>query len=166
MQETFNKFESVFAGPLGQIKFGSHRIRLVENAHPLFQRPYRLSPRERQAEENINEMLAQGVLEPSISPWVFPNVLVKKKTGELRIAANFKRLNDLTVKDSYAMPRIDDVLSCLDGSSFFKILDANHRFHQANFDEDCREMLMMISHAGFFRYKRMPLGLMNSPATF
>ena len=47
MQEIVNEFKSVFAGPLGQIKFGSHRIRLVENAHLVFLRPYRLSPKER-----------------------------------------------------------------------------------------------------------------------
>jgi len=71
----------------------------------------------------INEMKENGVIEESHSPWISPAVLVKKKDGSLRFCVDYRKLNAITVKDSYPLPRIDDILSQLSGNIWFSTLD-------------------------------------------
>ena len=61
-------------------------------------------------------MQQQGVIEPSASPWLSPVVLVKKKDGTIRFCVNYRRLNEVTRKDSYLLPRSDDTIEALAGS--------------------------------------------------
>ncbi len=68
-------------------------------------------------------MLQAGIIEPSNSPWVAPAVLVHKKDSTWRFCVDYSRLNDVTHKDSYPLPRIDDALDCIAGSSRFSSLD-------------------------------------------
>ena len=76
------------------------------------------------------------------------------------------RLNELTVNDAYPLPRIADALNSLGGSRYFSALDANSGFFQILLAEESQEKAAMISYEGLFSYGRMPMGLMNSPATF
>ncbi|GBN62530.1 Transposon Ty3-I Gag-Pol polyprotein [Araneus ventricosus] len=100
-----------------------HRIETSDNA-PIKQRPYRTSATERRAIENeVQRMLKEDVIQPSDSPWSSPVVLVKKKNGEWRFCVDYRRLNKITKKDVFPLPRIDDALDCLAGSKMFSMMD-------------------------------------------
>ncbi|GBO38755.1 Transposon Ty3-I Gag-Pol polyprotein [Araneus ventricosus] len=100
-----------------------HRIETSDNA-PIKQRPYRTSATERRAIENeVQRMLKEDVIQPSDSPWSSPVVLVKKKNGEWRFCVDYRRLNKITKKDVYPLPRIDGALDCIAGAKIFSMMD-------------------------------------------
>ncbi len=111
-------------------------------------------------------MLASGVSCSSKSPWGAPVVLVRKKSGELRFCIDFRRLNEVTKKDAYPLPRIDDCLDALEGSKFFSTLDLASGYWQVAMVESDREKMAFITHRGLFEWVVMPLWLCNAPATF
>lgn len=77
----------------------------------------------KEAEEEITRMKEEGIIEASVSPWSSNIVLVKKKDGSLRFCVDFRQLNDITIKDSHPLPRIDDTLDAISGSKYFSTLD-------------------------------------------
>ena len=131
IKELLLNFSDLLTGQLGRTHLTTHTIKLTQGARPILIRPYRLSPAERQGEAKcIKEMLDKDIIEPTSSPWGFPNVIIRKKDGAYRITTNFKKLNELTIKDAYPLPRIDDALDLLGGAQFFTTLDANMGFFQ------------------------------------
>ncbi|KAJ8359662.1 hypothetical protein SKAU_G00161870 [Synaphobranchus kaupii] len=113
-----------------QTELVQHTIN-TDTAQPIRLRPHRMSPAKRLvAEEKVKEMAAAGVIEPSDSPWAAPAVLVQKKSGEWRFCVDYRRLNFLTTKDSYPLPRIDEALDHISGSSWFSSLDLRSGYWQ------------------------------------
>ena len=165
--DTLSPFQSMWDGHLGHVKDVKHRITLTENARPYFQHPYRAGPDMREAERTeIQRMLQLDVIEPSNSPWAAPTVFAPKKDGSLRFCVDYRRLNDVTVRDSYPIPRMDECLDSLGDAKIFSTLDANTGYWQVEIDEQSRSMTTFSSHWGVYRFKRMPFGLRNAPATF
>ena len=100
-----------------------HHIR-TGTARPIKQRVRRLSPFKRAGVEiKLNRMLQMGVIEPSAGEWASPIILVPKKDGSMRFCADYRALNEVTIKDVYPIPRIDDILEMLSGSEYFCTLD-------------------------------------------
>ena len=90
---------------------------------PIRQRPYRVGPAtQKEINSQIEEMLANDVIQPSVSPWASPVVLVTKKDGKKRFCIDFRKLNAVTSKDSYPLLRIDDTLNRLQGTRYFQLL--------------------------------------------
>ena len=120
------RFQDTFAvdkSDLGKTKTVQHEIK-TGDAKPIKQMPRRLPLSLRpEAEAEIQRMLSQGIIEPSDSPWASPVVLVRKRDGTVRFCLDYRRLNDVTVKDSYPIPRIDESLDALGGSNWFSTLD-------------------------------------------
>ena len=97
-----------------QTPMAKHRIITDDDALPVHQSPYRVSLKERRViQDQVQEMLDDDIIQPSRSPWAFPVVLVKKKDGTLRFCVDYRRLNAVTKKDVYPLPRIDDTLDRL-----------------------------------------------------
>ena len=112
-------------------------------------------------------MLQRDVIQPSSSPWASGIAIVSKKDGTKRFCVDYKKkLNDVTVKDSYPIPRIDDSLEQLSGAQWFSCLDLNAGYWQVEVDEADREKTAFTSRRGLFEFKTMPIGLCNAPATF
>ena len=114
----------------------------------------------------VSEMKDQGIIQPSISPWASPVVLVPKKDGKLRFCVDYRRLNAITKKDVYPLPRIDDILDTLGKTKYFSSLDLCLGYWQVELDEESRQKSAFATHQGFFEFVRMPFGLCNAPATF
>ena len=100
-----------------------HRI-ATGGATPVRQRSRRIAPAQREeTTKMLQDMLNKQVIQPSTSPWASPIVLVRKKDGTLRFCVDYRKLNTLTRKDAYPLPRIDDALDTLSGSKWFTTLD-------------------------------------------
>ncbi len=163
------EFSDLFsAGPsdLGCTDMVKHRIN-TGTAAPIRQPPRRLPLVKRhEVEKSVVEMQEQGVIEPSSSPWSSPVVLVRKKDGSFRFCVDYRRLNEVTHKDSYPLPRIDDTLEALAGSSLFSTLDLKSGYWQVGVDERDREKTAFSAGSGLWQFTVMPIGLCNAPATF
>ena len=110
-------------------------------------------------------MLTRGVIEPSSSPWVSPVVLVKKKDGSTRFCADYRKLNQATVKNSYPLPRIDDSLYALAGAQWFSTLDLSSGYWQVEMEENDKQKTAFTTGAGLYQFTVMPFA-MHRPATF
>lgn len=129
--------------------------------------PRRKAPAERKAiSQEVAEMLELGVIEPASGPWSSPVVLVKKKDGAVRFCVDYRRLNEVTVKTVYPLPRLDDVLNRLGGATLFTTLDMYKGYWQVPMAEVDRPKTAFVTPDGLFQFTRMSFGLCNAPASF
>ena len=151
---------------LGRTKVVKHKIE-TGDARPIKQPPRRI-PAHMTEEVNaqIDEMMRKGVIEPSTSPWASGIVLVKKKDGTMRFCIDYRRLNAVTIKDAYPLPRIDDFLDQLSGNSWFSTLDLFTGYWQVEVEEGDRAKTAFATRRGLFQFRQMPFGLCTAPATF
>lgn len=157
------KFDTV-KGPTDRAQ---HSIRLISDT-PIKQR-YRPRNPAMQAviDTEVDEMLAQGVIEPSYSPWNSPIVIVKKKDGRQRFCIDFRRINDVTHKDAYPLPQITATLDKLRGARYLSTLDLKNGYWQVPLAPDSRPITAFtIPGKGLYEFKVMPFGLHSAPATF
>lgn len=134
---------------------------------PIKQQPYRTPVVQRDhIAQLIKQMQTQGIVKPSASPWASPVVLVPKKDGSTRFCVDYRRLNAVTKKDVYPLPRIDDILDTLSEAKYFSTLDLSAGYWQVELDEDSQAKTAFTTHCGLFEFTRMPFGLCNAPATF
>ena len=136
-------------------------------------RPIKIPPRrvpksfEGEEEKIIKQQLDAGVIKESNSPWSFPLCFVKKRDGSTRACIDYRKLNDVTVKDAYPLPKIDECLDCLDSSIYFSTCDLASGFYQITLDEKDRpKTAFCTSRNGLYEYETLPMGLSNSPSTF
>ncbi|UYV83281.1 PRKCI [Cordylochernes scorpioides] len=111
-------------------------------------------------------MLRDGIIRPSSSPWSFPVILVKKRDGKYRFCVYYRKLNEVTVKDVYPIPRIDEVLDTLQGSKYFSAIDLKSGYWQVEVEEKDKEKTAFTTAHGLYEFNVMPFGLCNAPATF
>ncbi|KAJ8372899.1 hypothetical protein AAFF_G00276030 [Aldrovandia affinis] len=111
-------------------------------------------------------MAAAGIIQPSDSPWVSHGMLVHKKDGSLRFCVNYRRLNYVTRKDSYPLPRIDDAHDSVAGSTWFSALDLCSSYWQVPLSPSARPETAFTIGRGLWEFNVIPFGLCNSPATF
>jgi predicted aspartyl protease len=117
-------------------------------------------------ETHLEKMLKAGVIQESTSNWASAPVLIKKRDGSVRWCIDYRALNDVTVKDVFPLPLIDDCLDTVSGSIWFSKLDANSAYWQVKIREEDRPKTAFITRYGLFEHVRMGFGLCGAPATF
>jgi Reverse transcriptase (RNA-dependent DNA polymerase) len=111
-------------------------------------------------------MLEKGLIRESASPWASPIVLVPKKNGKQRICIDYRKLNQVTEKDVYPLPVIDDILESFKGAKWFSSLDLASGYWQVAVKEEDRKKTAFITKSGLYEFNVMPFELCNAPATF
>lgn len=116
--------------------------------------------------EEINQMLAVGIIEPSRSEWCHPVVLVPKKDNSMRFCIDFRYLNANSKFDSYPTPRIDDLVERLGKAKYLTTIDLCKGYWQVPLTKRSRELTAFRTPLGLFQFTVMPFGLHGAPATF
>ena len=169
IKDLLAKYRDVFAltpDELGRTGIIKYTIDTGDSA-PIRSRPYRI-PEAKKAtvDQHNDDMLARGIIRESISPWAAPIVLVSKKDGEDRFCVDYRRVNAVTKKDSFLLPRIDSTLDALSGMSLLSTLDLASGYWQCELEEVSKEKTAFISHRGLFEFEVLPFGVVNGPNYF
>lgn len=161
--DVFSKHEN----DIGHVTTVKHRIELTDE-RPFKQRYRRIPPHMyNEVREHLKQLLACGIIRPSHSPFSSPVVLARKKDGSLRMCVDYRGLNQRTIKDSYALPRIDDILDSLAGAKYFSVLDMKSGYYQVEIAEEHKERTAFtLGPLGFWEHNRLAFGLANSPACY
>jgi len=118
----------------------------------------------------VNQMLRDKIIRHSSSPWNSPIILVKKKEDaskeKWRLVVDFRRLNEVTVGDSYPLPLITDILGALGKARYYTTLDLASGFNQVPLREEDRQKTAFSTPGGHFEFCNMQMGICSSPATF
>ena len=120
-------------------------------------------------DQELDKLLAIGAIseaDPGECPFASSCVVVRKKDGTFRLCVDYRRLNAITVKDSYPLPRIDEILSSLGKARYFASLDLLMGYHEVEVEPRDRAKTAFVTHRGLFVFNVMPFGLTNAPATF
>jgi hypothetical protein len=172
--EQFNKlidaYTDVFAKDdtdIGHTNLLEHEINTGDSA-PIRQKPYPVPFSQRfTIDEHISKMHDLGVIRPSTSPWASPIVIVKKKDGTERFCIDYRKLNKVTVKDVYPLPRIDDILFALGNTSYYTSLDLLSGYWQVEVAEKDKPKTAFTSYfGGLWEFNVLPFGLCNAPSIF
>ena len=111
-------------------------------------------------------MLVKEVIRPSVSPWSSPIVPVTKPDGCTRFCIDFRKVNSVTKKDAYPLPRIEETLNALGGSKYFTTIDLQSGYWQVPLDEASKEITAFSTRKGHFEFNVLPFGLSNAAPTF
>jgi hypothetical protein len=142
-------------------------IELKPGTTPIYKTPYRMAtPDLAELKEHIKELLEKGFIRPSSSPWGAPVIFVPKKDGTQRLCMDYPAMNEVTVKNKYPLPRIDDLFDQLCGACVFSNIDLRSGYHQLKIRECDIPKTAFIWRYGLYEYTVMSFGLTNAPAYF
>lgn len=167
LDDLVSKYLALFSRSPGCTDVTEHCIE-TGDALPVKQRYYPVSPAMQQViNEELDHMLADGIVEPSTSPWSSPILMVKKPNGKHRFCVDFRRLNSVTKKDAYPLPFVNTILDRLRDGHFLSSIDIRAAYWQVKVREKDREKTAFtVPGRGLFQFVRMPFGLHNAPATW
>ena len=170
IRNILEKFTTLFpqkGEPPRQTHLVTHKINTGDHEPVRSRYNKRYAPLEREMiASEVRKMMDHGIVQSSESPWNSPVVLVRKKDGTIRFCVDYRELNKITKRDTYPLPRVDDVLDCLANAKFFSSLYLESGYHQCPVEERDREKTAFVTPDGLFEFKVMPFGLSNGPATF
>ena len=172
LQHVLWEYADLFQMPgqgLGHTNVLKHTVRLMPGSKIIKTAPYRCNPKVREEiSKQIQEMLDQGIIRPSESPYASPVVMVTKQDGSLRFCVDFRKLNAQTIADCHPIGRIDDSLDSLGNARarYFSKVDLLSGFWQMELDEDSKHLTAFCCHEGLYEFERLPFGMKNSPSSF
>jgi len=171
VQELLEEFADVFPSELPTgvppDRGFEHTIELLPGSRIPSRPTYRMSPAELdELKRQIEDLLSKGHIRPSKSPFGAPVLFVKKKDGSQRLCVDYRALNEITVKNAFQLPRVDEMLDRLKDAKVMSKIDLKSGFHQVKIaDQDVHKTAFQCRY-GHYEYLVMPFGLCNAPATF
>ncbi len=166
LEENKDLFRTELPGP-SELPNQREVIPLLKDASPPVRPMYRYSKAEvDEMKRQIHNLLQAGLIEKSTSPFGAPVIFAKKKDGTLRMCIDYRGLNKITVPNRYPLPRIDDLLDKLEGSSTFSSLDLLSAYHQIKLTPQDVPKTAFRTPFGHYQYRVMPFGLTNAPSVF
>ncbi|BHF84013.1 hypothetical protein SprV_0902716300 [Sparganum proliferum] len=169
LRELLLSFPDVFTwttDSIGRTSKVQHTIN-TGDAKPVWQPPRRIPTRYRdEVDKILDELLKARIIQPSSSPWASLIALVPKKDGSLRLCIDYRRLNAVTVRDSFPLPRLDDTLDTLGSGAWFSTLDLKSGYWQVEIHPKDRHKTAFTVPQGLFDFHTLPFGLCNAAATF
>jgi hypothetical protein len=144
-----------------------HQIQLERPNTPSYSPLYKMTTAElEEVKRYLTDNLSKGFIEPSQAPFASPILFVKKPNGGLRFCIDFRKLNELTRKDRYPLPLIDEILARISKAKVFTKLDIRQAFHRIRMDPESEELTTFRTRYGSYKCKVLPFGLTNGPATY
>jgi hypothetical protein len=142
-------------------------IELIPGIAPIAQRAYHMNPQElEELKKQLADMLRKGLIRPSASPWGSPVLFVEKRDGTIRLCVDYRKLNEVTIKKKYPLPKIEDLFDQLNGAKLFSKIDLRTGYHQLKVRESDIPKTAFTTPYGLFEYTIMSFGLTNAPAYF
>jgi hypothetical protein len=142
-------------------------IDLIPGTTPIAKRPYHMAPTElAELKLQIAELQQKGYIRPSSSPWGAPVLFVTKKDGSMRMCIDYRTLNEVTIKNKYPLPRIDDLFDQLQGVKYFSKIDLRPGYHQLRIKEADVQKTTFVTRYRQYEFRVMPFGLTNAPTFF
>ena len=156
LEELIRKNKKVVNPKPGVCRVAGARIETAE-AKPINLPLRRTSPAQRiEIEKQIAELLEAGMIKPSTSPWAAGIVMAPKPDGSWRFCVDYRMLNQVTVRDSYPLPRVDEYLHAMEGNTWFSVMDLNSGFWQIPLHPEDSKKTAFLSHAGLYELRSIP----------
>ena len=144
-----------------------HKIDLIPGSSPPSRPTYRMSAVElTELKQQLEELIKSGFIRPSKSPFGAPILFVKKKDGTMRMCIDYRALNNISIKNKYPLPRVDELFDRLQGAKYFSKIDLRSGYHQIRIDPADVPKTAFRTRYGHFEFLVLPFGLTNAPATF
>ena len=160
------EFKDVFEEPKGmppERPGVDHAIDLQPGAAPPNKAPYRLTvEQQNELKKQLETLLSKGYIRPSVSPYGAPVLFVPKKDGTLRMCVDYRALNKITVRNSFPIPRIDDMLQRLHGAKWFSKLDLHSGYNQVRIKAEDVPKTAFNTFYGHYEYLVGAFGLCNA----
>jgi len=145
---------------------GEHQINVTTD-EPIRGKAYPLPHAMKEVlDKEIDMMLKMNVFEPSTSSYASPVVMVKKPDESTRVCVDYRKLNAVTIFDPEPIPNADEIFAKLSGDKYYSKFDLTKGYWQVPMKEEDMDLITFVCHRGLFRFKVMPFGLVNAPATF
>ncbi|XP_062608629.1 uncharacterized protein K02A2.6-like [Saccostrea cucullata] len=167
LKDLLDSHNELFSPGVGTLKHIKGTVTVDPGAKPVFLKartvPYSLRTK---VEQELDQLQADGIIEPvAHSKWATPIVPAIKKNGNVRLCGDYKvTVNPVMCVEKYPLPKIEDIFATLAGGKNFSKLDLTQAYHHMELDEDSQDLLVINTHKGLFKYKRLPYGIASAPA--
>jgi hypothetical protein len=142
-------------------------IELITGTAPISKRHYRMDVKDlAELKKKIEELLSKGFICPSSSPWGAPTLFVDKKDGSRRLCIDYRSLNEVTIKNKYPLPRIEDLFDQMIGAKVFSKIYLRSGYHQLKIRVEDIPKTAFTSRYGLYEFTVMSFALTNAPAYF
>ncbi|CAF3495196.1 unnamed protein product [Rotaria socialis] len=168
LKHLIHTYNDIFKEGLGCCKMKAH-LYVKSGVIPKFHKPRSLPFAYRQVvETNLNRLVHEGVLTSvNVAKWAAPIVIVPKPNGKVRICADFSTgVNQSLDIDQYPLPKPNDLFVVLNGGTKFSKIDFSEAYLQVELDEESKELVIINTHKGLFKFNRLPFGIASAPSIF